>query len=182
MAKKIRNFIYEDDKTSKFWIIEIDGKSYTVKYGKTGTNGQTSSKEFDSAEACLKAAEKVIKEKTGKGYIEQVTTSSEEVAVEEDYSIDEYYNGLIEETGDDEGILQGIKKIEEMCLLRGREEIRDKVYACEGDLRDERGEELKDGGVYLGVDEPLRTEAIQTVADDLGVEYFVIEYIMDNLD
>jgi len=71
MAKKVRTFVYEDDKSSKFWTIETDGKGYTVKYGKTGTNGQTTTKEFDSDEACQKAAEKVIKEKTGKGYVEK---------------------------------------------------------------------------------------------------------------
>ncbi len=58
MAKTVRTFEYADGKTGKFWTIEINGKGYTVKYGKTGTNGQTSSKEFDSAEDCKKAAEK----------------------------------------------------------------------------------------------------------------------------
>ena len=71
MAKKTRTFEYVDGKTSKFWTITTNGKGYTVNYGKTGTNGQTTTKDFDSDEACQKAAEKVIKEKTGKGYVEK---------------------------------------------------------------------------------------------------------------
>ena len=71
MAKKNRTFIFDDGKTSKFWTIEINGKSYTVRYGKTGTSGQTASKDFDTEETCQKEADKKIKEKTGKGYVEK---------------------------------------------------------------------------------------------------------------
>ena len=72
MAKKTsRTFTFKDAKSDKFWTIEVNGDSYTVNYGKTGAQGQTSSKSFDSAEACEKAAEKVIKEKVNKGYVEK---------------------------------------------------------------------------------------------------------------
>ena len=71
MAKKKRAFIYKDDKSDKFWTIEVSGASYTIVYGKTGTRGQAVSKDFDSAEDCIKAAEKVIKQKVGKGYVEK---------------------------------------------------------------------------------------------------------------
>ena len=71
MAKTVRTFEYVDDKTSKFWTITTDGKGYTVNYGKIGINGQTTTKEFATAEECQKAAEKVIKEKLGKGYVEK---------------------------------------------------------------------------------------------------------------
>jgi predicted DNA-binding WGR domain protein len=70
-GKSTRSFEFNDNKSSKFWTIEVSGNSYTVKYGKIGTNGQTASKEFDSDDACQKAADKVIKEKLGKGYVEK---------------------------------------------------------------------------------------------------------------
>ena len=70
-AKKSRTFVYEDGKSNKFWTIEVNGKSYTVTYGKTGTKGQTSTKDFDTEEVCQKEADKKIKEKTGKGYVEK---------------------------------------------------------------------------------------------------------------
>lgn len=66
-----RTFIYSDEKSNKFWSIEANGKSYTVKYGKVGTDGQTQTKEFSDEAACLAAVEKAISGKTGKGYAEQ---------------------------------------------------------------------------------------------------------------
>ena len=67
----IRTFIYSDDKSNKFWNIEINGNSYTVTFGKVDTDGQTQTKDFDDEALCLKMAEKVINEKTKKGYVEQ---------------------------------------------------------------------------------------------------------------
>jgi predicted DNA-binding WGR domain protein len=78
MAKTKRSFVYSDEKSNKFWNIEIDGKSYTVNYGKVGTNGQTVLKDFDTEEACQKAVDKLVKEKTGKGYKEEGGVSNEE--------------------------------------------------------------------------------------------------------
>ncbi|WP_338422233.1 WGR domain-containing protein [Leptospira borgpetersenii] len=50
--------------------MEVSGKSFTVTYGKTGTNGQTQTKDFDSEEKCLKEAKKLLSEKLKKGYVE----------------------------------------------------------------------------------------------------------------
>ena len=69
-----RCFIFQDGNSQKFWNIEIEETSFTVTFGKLGTAGQSSSKSFDSAEKCQKEAEKIIAEKTKKGYVE----SSEE--------------------------------------------------------------------------------------------------------
>lgn len=75
-----RTFIYSDEKSGKFWTIEINGNSFTVNYGKTGTNGQAQTKDFADEAACKKAAEKLIAEKTKKGYIEQSADVSAEVS------------------------------------------------------------------------------------------------------
>ncbi|URD69099.1 WGR domain-containing protein [Leptospira borgpetersenii] len=69
---------YKDDKSDKFWNIEVSGTSFTVTYGKTGTAGQTSVKDFDTEEKCLKEAEKLLSEKLKKGYVDSVTMSSKE--------------------------------------------------------------------------------------------------------
>ncbi|EMY14960.1 WGR domain protein [Leptospira weilii str. Ecochallenge] len=61
---------YKDDKSDKFWNIEVSGKSFTVTYGKTGTAGQTQTKTFDSEEECQKEAKKLLSEKLKKGYAE----------------------------------------------------------------------------------------------------------------
>ncbi|EMM71171.1 WGR domain protein [Leptospira weilii str. 2006001855] len=61
---------YKDDKSDKFWNIEVSGKSFTVTYGKTGTAGQTQTKTFGSEEECQKEAKKLLQEKLKKGYAE----------------------------------------------------------------------------------------------------------------
>ena len=68
-----REFQYADEKSDKFWTIELDGSAFTVNFGRTGTNGQTQTKEFASPEAAKKEYDKLIAEKVKKGY--QETTS-----------------------------------------------------------------------------------------------------------
>ncbi|MCF6405185.1 WGR domain-containing protein [Chitinophaga filiformis] len=69
-------FIYQDGKSNKFWDIEITDNQYTVYYGKAGTQGQTQTKEFPSAEECRKAADKLIAEKVKKGYTQVAEDTS----------------------------------------------------------------------------------------------------------
>lgn len=61
---------YIDGTSDKFWQIEVNEASYTVTYGKNGTSGTSQTKSFDSNEACLKTAEKLLNEKLKKGYSE----------------------------------------------------------------------------------------------------------------
>jgi predicted DNA-binding WGR domain protein len=65
-----RELVYMDAKSSKFWSIELAGNSYTVNYGRIGTDGQTLSKSFADEAAARKDMEKLIKEKLGKGYVD----------------------------------------------------------------------------------------------------------------
>lgn len=59
---------FKDDKSNKFWEITIKGKSFIVHFGKTGTEGQTQTKEFSSSAEAKEAAEKLLQEKLKKGY------------------------------------------------------------------------------------------------------------------
>ena len=57
---------------SKFWEVTVDGSTINIRFGKIGVaNGQTTVKEFDSNEEALAQVEKLIKEKTKKGYVEK---------------------------------------------------------------------------------------------------------------
>ena len=53
---------------SKFWEVSVDGAKLTVRYGRIGTQGQTKDKDFASSDAATKEKNKLVKEKTGKGY------------------------------------------------------------------------------------------------------------------
>ena len=65
-----REFKLVDGSSDKFWAIEVEGASHTVHYGRTGTAGQRKTKEFASESAAATAAEKLIGQKTRKGYHE----------------------------------------------------------------------------------------------------------------
>jgi predicted DNA-binding WGR domain protein len=58
--------MYEMD--SKFWEVTIDDCTVTTRWGKQGSNGQTKVEDFSDSTKAQKAADKLIKQKTGKGY------------------------------------------------------------------------------------------------------------------
>lgn len=63
-----RRFEYVAGTSSKFWEVAVDGSAVTVRFGRIGTAGQTQTKLLDDATAARKHADKLIGEKTRKGY------------------------------------------------------------------------------------------------------------------
>ena len=68
MAKRYFEFI--GGNSAKFWEVEADGTDVTVRFGRIGTQGQTQVKCFPDATEAARHAEKLVKAKTGKGYVE----------------------------------------------------------------------------------------------------------------
>ncbi|MDP6527723.1 MAG: DUF4116 domain-containing protein, partial [Candidatus Pacebacteria bacterium] len=68
--QEIRYFEFKDAHSSKFWEVSVAGSTVTVRYGKIGTNGQTSVKELDSPEQAQEHATKQAAGKLKKGYQE----------------------------------------------------------------------------------------------------------------
>jgi uncharacterized protein (TIGR02996 family) len=66
----MRTFQYSDAKSHKFWNIDVQGSTCTVTFGKIGTAGQTQTKSFPTPEKAKAEADKLVREKTGKGYVE----------------------------------------------------------------------------------------------------------------
>jgi DNA ligase-1 len=66
-----RYFEFVEGNSAKFWEISQSDKTVTVRFGKIGTNGQSQVKTLADAAAATKHAEGLIKEKTGKGYLEK---------------------------------------------------------------------------------------------------------------
>ena len=77
LDRMFKHLKYIDGTSDKFWEIQTSGSTHTVTYGRNGTVGQSKSKTFDSEEACLKDAEKLIAEKTKKGYSEDGTVGAD---------------------------------------------------------------------------------------------------------
>ncbi len=54
--------------SNKFWEIELEGSSFTTRYGRIGTDGQSTTKDFKSPADAKKAYDKLVQEKVNKGY------------------------------------------------------------------------------------------------------------------
>ena len=66
----MRRFEFSDSTSNKFWEVDVDGETLNVTFGKIGTKGQSKPKDFATPEKAKAEMEKLIKEKTGKGYVE----------------------------------------------------------------------------------------------------------------
>jgi predicted DNA-binding WGR domain protein len=65
-----REFQLSEGSSNKFWAITVNGNEFTVEFGRVGTKGQTQTKQFANSSAAQQAADKLIAEKTKKGYRE----------------------------------------------------------------------------------------------------------------
>ena len=66
----MRRFEFSDGTSNKFWEVDVKGKTLNVSFGKIGTKGQSKPKDFATPEKAKAEMEKLIKEKTSKGYVE----------------------------------------------------------------------------------------------------------------
>ncbi|HVK64204.1 MAG TPA: WGR domain-containing protein, partial [Polyangium sp.] len=66
----MRRFEFVDGSSKKFWQIERDGSQLSIQWGKIGTTGQSQVKDFPSDPKAQAEHDKLIAEKTKKGYVE----------------------------------------------------------------------------------------------------------------
>ena len=66
----MRTFEFHDARSHKFWMIDVRGNGFTVTFGKVGTPGQTRTRDFATPEKAQAAADRLIRGKTAKRYIE----------------------------------------------------------------------------------------------------------------
>lgn len=57
--------------SSKFWEVEVRGVELIVQFGRLGTDGQRKAKRLANAAAAQKEADKLVREKLAKGYVER---------------------------------------------------------------------------------------------------------------
>ena len=68
-ASKPRRFEFVGGNSSKFWEIRVQGSDVYTCYGRIGSAGQTSCKPFETAAQATSHGEKLVQEKTRKGYV-----------------------------------------------------------------------------------------------------------------
>lgn len=65
-----RRFEFVDGSSRKYWEVCREGSDVVIRFGRIGTGGQGVRKPFRDVAAADKQIEKLIREKTGKGYVE----------------------------------------------------------------------------------------------------------------
>lgn len=65
-----RYFELVDGSSSKFWEVRVNGSDLTTRWGKIGTDGQSKTKTFPDPAKAQTEADKLVAEKTEKGYVE----------------------------------------------------------------------------------------------------------------
>lgn len=78
---------FSEGTSHKFWQIDLSGKSFTTTYGKIGTDGQKTIKSWKTEAEAKKEHDKLIAEKTKKGYT--LVGSAGAVSDDEDEELDE---------------------------------------------------------------------------------------------
>ncbi len=66
----VRRFEFVAGSSAKFYEITVAGCDVTVRYGRIGVSGQTQTKSFADAAAAQHYADKLVAQKTSKGYVE----------------------------------------------------------------------------------------------------------------
>ena len=66
-----RYFEFVEGSSAKFWEIRVEGNTFFTRYGKIGTDGQVTQKDYDSEAKAQAEAAKLVAEKTKKGYAEK---------------------------------------------------------------------------------------------------------------
>lgn len=79
----MRRFELNDSVSSKFWEVTQDGSDVTVCFGKIGSAGKAQTKNHPDAASAGAAMDKLIREKTGKGYVETGAGSVNQVVAPE---------------------------------------------------------------------------------------------------
>ena len=72
----MRRFEFVEGTSSKFWEVERKGSTLVITFGRIGTAGQTQEKAHGSDAAAESALDKLVREKTGKGYSEVGATAA----------------------------------------------------------------------------------------------------------
>ncbi|HKA06510.1 MAG TPA: DNA ligase [Gemmataceae bacterium] len=66
-----RYFEFIEGTSSKFWEVSVSGNDVTTRWGRIGTDSQSKTKTYADAAKAQAEADKLIEEKTGKGYVEK---------------------------------------------------------------------------------------------------------------
>jgi len=189
MAK--RYFEYKDAKSKKFWEVSVSGKKVNIRYGKLGTDGQTSLKELGTPAEAKAHAEKQAAGKVKKGYKEAKVKAVKKVAkkkiakkktmkkrarIAEKTDFDDFEENEATEKLETWEKIQNLtnKQKEYLCSAMATAHIQNLISSAYANVFDYLNLECSTSGLdYTGDDEWLLDKARETLHGKLSLELLI---------
>lgn len=160
-----REFYYQDDRSNKFWTIELIDRACITTHGRIGSKPRETRKEFPTEDVAQRELEKQIASKLKKGYVEGALAAVPE-HVKPDWSqltmSDEVFWRLIrlfnwKKLGDDEAVIEpavaALAQMDAADIERFEDILAEKLYALDTEAHArEIGEEAFQPGKHFSVD------------------------------
>ncbi|MFM9965175.1 MAG: DUF4240 domain-containing protein [Planctomycetaceae bacterium] len=160
-----REFYCQDDKSNKFWTIDLVGQTVVTTNGRIGAKPREARNELPTKEAARSEIEKLIASKLRKGYVEGKIEKAPKYEPPDWASMkmsDEVFWRIIglfnwKKLGDDDAVIgPAVKALAQMSnedILRFEDILSEKLYALDTEaLAKEIGEEAFQPGKYFSVD------------------------------
>jgi predicted DNA-binding WGR domain protein len=115
-----REFYYQDDRSNKFWTIELVDKGYVTTNGRVGATPREASKQCATEDQAQREVEKLIASKLKKGYVEGAPPNYKKPNWASMSMSDDVFWRIIglfnwKKTGDDEAVLEpAVRALAEM--------------------------------------------------------------------
>ena len=189
MAK--RYFEYKDAKSKKFWEVSVSGKKVNIRYGKIGTDGQTSVKELSTPAEAKAHSEKQATSKVKKGYKEakvkavkkaakkkvaKKKTMKKRARIAEKTDFDDFEENEATEKLETWEKIQNLtnKQKEYLCYAMATAHIQNLISSAYANVFDYLNLECSTSGLdYTGDDEWLLDKARETLHGKLSLELLI---------
>ncbi len=160
-----RDFYYQDDRSNKFWTIEVVDTTCITTHGRIGSKPRETRKEFPSRDAAQRELEKQVASKLKKGYLEGALDAVPEY-VKPDWSAmtmsDDVFWRIIDlfnwkKLDDDEAVIEpAVAALAQMAVAeieRFEDILAEKLYALDTEAHArEIGDEAFQPGQHFSVD------------------------------
>lgn len=160
-----REFYYQDDRSNKFWTIEVVGTTCVTTHGRIGARARETRHEFPTPAAAQRELDKQVAAKLKKGYIEGALDAVP-AYVKPDWSAltmseDVFWRilGLLnwKKLGDDDAVIEpavaALAQMTEADMRRFADILAEKLYALDTEAHArEIGSEAYRPGAYFSVD------------------------------
>jgi len=174
MAK--RYFEYKDAKSKKFWEVSVSGKKVNIRYGKLGTDGQTSVKELGKPAEAKAHAEKQAAGKVKKGYKEAKVKAAKKAVKKKAMKKRARIENEVTEKLETWEKIQNLtnKQKEYLCYAMATAHIQNLISSAYANVFDYLNLECSTSGLdYTGDDEWLLDKARETLHGKLSLELLI---------